>query len=213
MSLPVRIVLADAHPVVRIGFRTLSKEWGDVQIVGEAETGEQAVDQFTRHKPDVLVLDMGIPGIGGMETIHKIMAREPKARILILSFHENAILADRALRDGVFGYISKRCPPDNFHRAILQIAQGRKYIDAEIAQEIALQQVTGGSKPFMNLTEREFTVFLLLAEGRSTADVSKALHLSPNTINTHYHHIKNKLGVSSKAEMTRIAIRHNLFEA
>jgi two-component system invasion response regulator UvrY len=213
VSLPVRIVLADAHPLVRVGFRTLAKEWGDIQLVGEAETGEQAVDQFTRHKPDVLVLDMAIPGIGGMETIHKVMGREPKARILILSFHENAILADRALRDGVFGYISKRSPPENFHRAVMQIAQGRKYIDAEIAQEIALQQVTGGTKPFMNLTEREFTVFLLLAEGRSTAEVSKALHLSPNTINTHYHHIKNKLGVSSKAEMTRIAIRHNLFEA
>jgi len=210
---PLRVLLSDDHSVVRIGFKTMAREWGDVEVVGEAETGEQTVEQFIKLAPDIVVLDISIPGIGGMETIHKIISREPKARVLILSFHENAVLADRALRDGAYGYISKRSSQEMFHNALQQIAGGKKYIDPEIAQEIALQQVTGGSKPFMNLTEREFTVFLLLAEGKTTAQVSKTLHLSPNTINTHYHHIKSKLGVSSKAEMTRLAIRHNLFEA
>ncbi|MBK6355608.1 MAG: response regulator [Betaproteobacteria bacterium] len=207
-----RILLADDHAMVRLGFRCLLEGAG-ATVVGEAENGENAVRLYAELNPDVVVMDVSMPGIGGLAALERLLAWDAKARVLMLSAHNDDIVPVRALRLGARGYLCKRAAPEEFLRAVGQVASDRRYLDPELAQAVALAQLSGSSSPVDTLTEKELAVFMKLAEGRSVNDVAEDFCLSPSTVGTHLYHIKQKLNVQNAAELTLVAVRNGLIEA
>jgi two-component system invasion response regulator UvrY len=209
---PVRVMLVDDHAVVRMGFRLLLEGATDLRVAAEANSGEEAVRNFAEVKPDVVVMDISMPGIGGLEAIDRILAREPQARILVLSAHEDIMHARRVLKAGALGYLTKRSAAEALIDAIRQVAQGKTYLEPSIAQQLALQQLSGNKSPVDMLSEKEFKVFLALAKGKSVAEIAEVMSLSPRTVGTHLYNIKQKLGASNSAELAIMAIRAGLVE-
>jgi two-component system invasion response regulator UvrY len=208
----IRVMLVDDHAVVRMGFRLLLEGAPDIKVAAEAESGEEAVRTFPEIKPDVVVMDISMPGIGGIEAIDRILAREPQARILVLSAHEDAMHARRVLKAGAVGYLTKRSAAEELMQAIRQVAQGKTYLEPTIAQQLAVQQLNGQKSPVDMLSEKEFKVFLALAKGTSVADIAEIMSLSPRTVGTHLYNITQKLGASNSAELALIAMRSGLLE-
>lgn len=208
----IRVMLADDHAVVRMGFRLLLDASPDIRVVAEVESGEEAVRRVPEVKPDVLVLDLSMPGIGGLEALSRILARTPAMKVLVLTAHEDAMHARRVLKAGALGYLSKRSAAEALIQAIRQVQQGRTFLEPAIAQELAVQQLTGERNPVDMLSEKEFKVFLALARGQSVVDIADVMSLSPRTIGTHLYNIKQKLGASNSAELAIIAMRHKLME-
>lgn len=208
----INVMLVDDHAVVRMGFRLLLEGSSDIKVVGEAESGEEACRKFPELRPDVVVMDISMPGIGGLEAIDRILAREPSARILVLSAHEDAMHARRVLKAGAAGYLTKRSAAEALMQAIRQVQQGKTFLEPEIAQQMAMQQVNGERNPLDMLSEKEFKVFLALAKGQSVAEIAEIMSLSPRTIGTHLYNIKQKLGASNSAELAIIAIRAGLID-
>ena len=209
----ITVILADDHAVVRAGFRRLLEEEGDIEVVAEAETGAVCLEEYERCRPDVVVMDIAMPELDGLQALHRFQNRFEEPKVLILSYHEEVVFAERALAEGACGYLSKSAAPELLPKAIRQIAGGGRFLDPDIAQEMALRGKSGEENPLEALSEREFAVFLQLAEGKSANDIAGNLHISPNTVNTHLYRIKRKLGVTGRTELTRLAIRHNLIEA
>jgi two-component system, NarL family, invasion response regulator UvrY len=207
-----RVLLADDHAVVRLGFRLLLEGAG-ASVVGETDNGESAVRFYAETTPDVVVMDVSMPGIGGLAALERLLAWDAKAKVLMLSAHHDDIVPVRALRIGASGYLCKRAAPDEFVRAVGQIAGGRRYLDPELAQTVALAQLSGSANPVETLTEKELSVFLKLAEGRSVNDVAADFCVSPSTVGTHLYHIKQKLNINNAAELTLVAVRNGLIEA
>jgi two-component system, NarL family, invasion response regulator UvrY len=209
----IRVMLVDDHAVVRTGFRLLLQSQPDIEVVGEAESGETACQRYTEIGPDVLVMDIAMPGMGGLEALRRIRARHPHARVLALSAHDDPMHARRALHEGALGFLSKRGAPEALIEAITCVATGRRYIDAGIAQKLVLEDVNGDAKsPIERLSEREFDVFLRLANGATVQKIAEDLKLSGSTVGTHLYNIKQKLGVANQSELTLIAIRHGLIQ-
>jgi two-component system, NarL family, invasion response regulator UvrY len=207
-----KILLADDHAIVRLGFRLLLEGAGAC-VVGEAASGEQALSLYAELAPDLLIMDVSMPGIGGLAALERLRAHHPNARVLMLSAHQDAQIPVRALQAGVLGYLCKRCSPDEFLRGVRAVAGNQRYIDPELAQEIALAQLSGTAHPAQTLTDKEFAVFLKLAHGRSVSDIAGDFHLSASTVGTHLYHIKQKLNASNAAELAVIAMRAGLIEA
>lgn len=203
------LVLADDHAIVRMGFRLLLEGVG-ARVLAEADSGETAQRLFAEHTPDVLVMDLSMPGCGGLSALERILAREPAARVLIASAHADALTAERALKAGAAGYLCKRSAPDELLRAVGLVAAGQTYIDPEIAA--VLRRADRPEHPAEALTDKEFHVFLQLAQGHSVAEVADTFHLSPNTVGTHLYRIKQKLGVQNMAELAMAAVRAGLIE-
>lgn len=208
----IRVLLADDHAVVRLGFRLLLEGAGAI-VVGEAANGEEAIRLYAENQPDLLVMDVSMPGIGGLAALERLLVWEAKARVLMLSAHHDDIVPVRALRLGASGYLCKRAAPEEFLRAVGQVAGGRRYLDPELAQTVALAQLSGSANPVDTLTEKELAVFLKLAEGRSVNDVASDFCLSPSTVGTHLYNIKQKLNVRNSAELTLVAVHNGLIEA
>jgi len=206
------VMLVDDHAVVRMGFRLLLEGSPDISVVAEADNGEEAVRRFSEVKPDVVVMDISMPGIGGLEAIDRILARDPAARILVLSAHEDAMHARRVLKAGAAGYLTKRSAAEELIQAIRQVRQGKTFLEPEIAQQLAVQQLSGNRNPLDSLSEKEFKVFLALAKGQSVQEIADVMSLSPRTVGTHLYNIKQKLGASNSAELAIIAIRAGLVE-
>ena len=207
----VRIVLADDHAVVRLGFRLLLEGVG-ATVVAEAERGEGAIRLYAEHSPDVLVMDVSMPGIGGLAALERLLGVAPKARVLMLSAHEDAIVPVRAMRIGARGYLCKRASPEEFLRAVGEVARDRRYLDPALAQVVALAQLSGTASPVESLTAKELAVFMKLALGRSVGEVAEDFCLSASTVGTHLYHIKQKLQVNNAAELTLVALRNGLIE-
>ena len=208
----IAVMLVDDHAVVRMGFRLLLEGATDLKVAAEANSGEEAVRSFAEVKPDVVVMDISMPGIGGLEAIDRILAHEPQARILVLSAHEDIMHARRVLKAGAQGYLTKRSAAEALIDAIRQVAQGKTYLEPSIAQQLAVQQLSGDRSPVDMLSEKEFKVFLALAKGKSVAEIAEVMSLSPRTVGTHLYNIKQKLGASNSAELAIMAIRAGLVE-
>lgn len=213
MNGKINVVLVDDHAVVRAGFRRLLEEAPDINIVAEADNGESGCQAYFKHKPTVLVMDISMPGIGGLEAVRRIVAKDPQARILMLSMHEDAVFPTRVLQAGAKGYVTKRCVPDVLLDAVRVVAQGGTFIEQKVAQQVALDGLNGGDDAVKKLTEREFEVFRMLAEGGSVNEISKALFLSPKTVATYQTRILRKLGVGNIASLARLAIRKGFINA
>jgi len=210
----IRVMLVDDHAVVRTGFRLLLQSQTDIAVIAEAASGEQACQLYAEMAPAVVVMDLGMPGMGGLEALRRIRARDPHAHVLALSAHDDPMHARRALREGALGFLSKRSAPEALIDAIAAIAAGRRYIDPSIAQKLAIADIDGvAQSPLEQLSEREFEVFLRLAGGATVQKIAEDLKLSASTIGTHLYNIKQKLGVVNQSELTLLAIRHGLMEA
>jgi two-component system, NarL family, invasion response regulator UvrY len=210
----IRVLLVDDHALVRTGFRLLLQAHSETTVVGEADSGESACQRYLELAPDVVVMDLAMPGMGGLEALRRIRAHHPQARVLALSAHDDPAHARRALREGARGFLSKRSAPEALLEAINAVAAGQRYLDAGLARKLALDEVAGaGKSPVERLSEREFEVFVRLAGGASVQRIAEDLKLSTSTVGTHLYNIKQKLGVSNQAELTLIAIRHGLIQA
>lgn len=208
----ISVLLVDDHAVVRTGFRLLLESTPDVRVIAEADCGEAACRRFDETTPDIVVLDLSMPGIGGLETLRRIRARNQSAKMLALSAHDDVMHARRALRQGALGFLSKRTAPETLLEAVRTVAAGQRYIDPRLAQEIALADVDGAASPLELLSEREFEVFMRLANGSAVQRIATELNLSASTVGTHLYNIKQKLQVSNQAELTLVALRAGLIE-
>lgn len=209
-----RVLLVDDHAVVRTGFRLLLQARPDISVAGEADCGEAACQRYLELSPDVVVMDIAMPGMGGIEALRRIRAHDPLARVLALSAHDDPMHARRALREGALGFLSKRSAPEALLEAVAAVGAGQRYIDPRVAQRLALDDIEGtDSSPVKRLSEREFDVFIRLARGASVQRIADELRLSASTVGTHLYNVKQKLGVSNQSELTLIAIRHGLIEA
>jgi two-component system invasion response regulator UvrY len=210
----IRVLLVDDHAVVRMGFRLLLQSVADMSVVAEADSGEAACQLYAELNPDVVVMDLAMPGMGGLEALRRIRARHANAQVLTLSAHDDPMHARRALQEGALGFLSKRGAPEALLEAVTVVAAGRRYLDPVLAQKLALAEFDGGAKsPVERLSEREFEVFVRLAKGATVQRIALDLSLSASTIGTHLYNIKQKLGVANQSELTLIAIRHGLIDA
>jgi len=208
----INVMLVDDHAVVRMGFKMLLETSDDIKVIAEAENGEESIKAYMEHKPDVIVMDITMPGMGGMEAIERILNKEPSAKILVLSAHEDSVHPKRVLNAGAMGYVTKRSAAEELIKAIHAVAVGKKYIEASVAQQMAIQQLSGEENPVDVLSEREFEVFMSLAKGKTTNEIAETLFLSPRTVGTHLYNIKQKLNASNSAEIALIAMRSGLID-
>jgi two-component system, NarL family, invasion response regulator UvrY len=208
----IRVMLVDDHALVRMGFRMLLAD-AQIDVVAEAETGEQACVDYPRVQPDVVVMDLSMPGMGGLEAVRRLLAQDPGARVLVLSAFEDTAHPRRVLRAGALGYLTKRSAPEALIKAVTAVARGQRYVDAGTAQALALAQIEGDTNPEEALSEREFSVFIQLARGQSVARIAETLKLAPSTVGTHLYHVKQKLGASNQSELTLVAMRWGLIQA
>lgn len=209
---PINVMLVDDHAVVRMGFKLLLESDSDVKVVAEAESGEQAIKLYGEYQPDVVVMDITMPGMGGLEAIERILAKDSTARLLVLSAHEDSVHPKRVLNAGALGYLTKRSAPEELIKAIRTVAGRKMYLEASIAQQMAIQQLSGEKNPVDVLSPREFEVFMALAQGKSTNEIAENLCLSPRTIGTHLYNIKQKLNAGNQAEIALIAMRSGLID-
>lgn len=208
----IKILLVDDHAVVRMGFKMLIEAEADIKVIGEAESGEVAVKLFQELKPDIIIMDITMPGIGGLEAIDRIMAKDKNTKILVLSAHEDSVHPKRVLNAGAMGYLTKRSAAEELIKAIKSIQQGKRYLEPNIAQQMAITQLSGETNPVEILSDREFEVFMALAKGKSTNEIADTLCLSPRTVGTHLYNIKQKLNANNSAEIALIAIRCGLID-
>ncbi|GAB7563131.1 UvrY/SirA/GacA family response regulator transcription factor [Methylobacillus methanolivorans] len=208
----IKVMLVDDHAVVRMGFKLLLESDQAIQVVAEAESGEQGIKLYQAHKPDVVVMDITMPGIGGLEAIDRIRAKDEHARILVLSAHEDSVHPKRVLNAGAMGYLTKRSAAEELIKAIHTVASGKMYLEANVAQQMAIQQISGQQNPVDVLSDREFEVFMALAKGKTTNEIAETLSLSPRTVGTHLYNIKQKLNASNSAEIALIAMRSGLID-
>ena len=203
----ISILLADDHEVVRAGYCRLLESTDDLAVVAEAGSGEEAYSRFCELRPDVVVMDLTMPGIGGLEAGQRILAHDRTARILIFSVHENEVMLNRTLDIGVLGYISKRSASQVMIEAVRRVAAGELYIGQEMLPCLVRRKPSADSDLIAGLSRREFEVFRLLAESKSVNDIAGLLSLSPKTVGHHATSVKYKLGISDLAGLTRLAIR------
>ena len=209
---PISVLLVDDHLVVRSGCRRLLERRGRIKVVAETETGEEACELYRTHTPDVVIMDLSLPGMGGMEAARRILAHEPKARILLFTIHNNALLAERAMQGGAMGYITKASSADVIVSAVEKVARGEKVLGPEVAHALALKRIGQEDSPLACLAAREFELFELITWGHSGAEIAQTLHLSPKTVSNYLHRIKQKLDISTTAEMVHLAIRHGIYK-
>ena len=207
------LLLVDDHAVVRSGFKVLLQTWDDVDVVAEANSGEEALPLYTLHRPDVVMMDIAMAGMGGIEASKRLLALDPQVRILALSAHEDSSYAKRALQAGALGYLSKRTAPEVLIDALRMVARHQRFIDPIIAQRMANQRTDSDTQDIDKLSPREFEVVILLAKGHSVLEISQSLGLSASTVGTHLYKVKQKLQLSNQSEMTLLAMRHGLLDA
>jgi len=206
----VTVLLVDDHAVVREGYRRLLERSGDVVVVGEAASAAEAYQVFSLVNPDVVVMDISLPDVSGIEGMRRLLAREPRARILAFSIHDEAIFPNRAFKAGAAGYVTKASAPDVLVAAVRTVARGEVFLSPDIARTLALQSVAGRNGPLEVLSTREFEVLRLLALGHSVHAIADKLCLNYKTVANHQSTIRQKLGAQTPAQLIRIATLNGL---
>jgi len=210
----IRIVLADDHTIVREGLKQLLAASGEFQVVGEAGDGYEVLQRVREATPDVLLLDMSMPGKSGIELIKQIRDEKPTLRILVLTMHEEQQYAIRAIRAGAVGYLTKDSASAQLVSAIRKVASGGLFITPEVAEQLALQAMSHTPQlPHTSLSDREYEVFLLIANGVAITDIAEQLHLSVKTVSTHKARLMQKMGINNQTELIRYAINNGLIDA
>jgi DNA-binding NarL/FixJ family response regulator len=193
--------------VVRAGVRRLLEQEPLFEVIGEAESGEKAYQIFGELKPDVMVMDLSMPGMGGLESIRRILMRYEKAKILVLSMHEDLSFANQALKLGAKGYLIKNALADDLVKSIEIVSNGEVFLSTEIAKKMAMQSISGNQDPVHELSAREFEIFRLLAEGLDIDAIASTLNISSKTVSNYQTMIKQKLDINTPIELIRYAIK------
>lgn len=208
----IRVLIADDHPVVRSGYQRLLEQSGDIRVVADAGDGQAAYTAWVAHEPDVMVTDLSMPS-GGMDLIRRVCQRSDRARVLVFSMHDSAMLVRRALEAGARGYIPKSSSPENLVDGVRTLHAGRRYLAPELPAELLQREPLDEAQRLAALSAREFEVFRLLAQGQSAAECATALKLSTKTVSNHQSAIKDKLGVATSAALVHLAIRHRVIDS
>ena len=209
-SAEISVFLVDDHAVVREGYRRLLERSAGIRVIGEAANAADAYSEFQRLNPDVVVMDISLPGASGIEAMRRMLAREPGAKVLMFSMHEEPIFASRAFQAGALGYVTKASAPEVLVEAVRSVAQGKRYLSQDMAQAIALQSVAGGEAGLDVLSNREFEVMRLLVAGDTLATIAEKLQLSYKTVANHQSLIRQKLGVETHVQLIRLAQRQGV---
>ncbi len=211
MESEIRILLVDHQSLVRSGIQRLLEDDPQFSVVGEASMGEEAVELSRSVKPDVVLMDVQIPGIGGMEATRRICHACPDTGVVVVTVDVSDPFPAQLLEAGASGYLTKHCDVREITDAIRAVARGERYISADIAREMALSMLPGKEQsPFDRLSQREMQVMLMVAQGQSVHDISDLLCLSPKTVSTYRYRLYDKLGVDNDVELTHMAIRHGI---
>ncbi|HEY0975556.1 MAG TPA: UvrY/SirA/GacA family response regulator transcription factor [Solimonas sp.] len=210
----IKIMLVDDHRLVRAGLKRVLQEVADMQVLAEASSGEEALEMMRTQTPDVVLMDINMPGIGGLEATRRAMQRYPGTKIIVVSMHLEEPYPSRMLAAGAAGYLSKDSAADEVVTAIRRVHSGGHYVAADVAGNLAASIVKGpsGASPFDQLSQRETQVMLMVTKGYSTQEISDRLHLSPKTVSTYRYRLFEKLGVNNDVELTRMAMRYGLLE-
>ncbi|UCE02242.1 MAG: response regulator transcription factor [Candidatus Latescibacterota bacterium] len=209
----VRILLAEDHKLVRQALKTLLEPEEDLELVGETGDGMDVMEQVAKHRPDILVLDLMMPGLNGLEVTRRVHQRFPKTRVLVLSMHQDRNYVSKAVQNGASGYVVKHADADDLLRGIRHVAAGRRFFSAPISEwpPESLEPLSSESLDLYDtLTPREKEVLQLVAEGHKNAEIAKLLFRSARTVETHRAHIMGKLGLKNPTDLIRFAIEHGL---
>lgn len=209
-----RILLVDDHPLVRTGLRRLLGDFPELEVSGEAENGEDAFRLCRELQPDLVLMDLKMPGIGGLEATRKISTHFPAIKIIALSAMEDELYASRLLQAGASGYVVKGAPFEEMVKAIRKVMAGQRYLSPLVAEQMALRQFDSGeASPFERLSERELQIALMVVNCHKVADISEQLNLSPKTVNSYRYRLFEKLGIESDVELTHLAIKYRMIES
>lgn len=209
----ISVLLVDDHELVRTGVRRLLEDTPGIDVVGEAATGEEALESVREQRPDVVLMDVNMPGIGGLEATRKLMQMDPNLRVIVCTVHDEEPFPSRLLEAGALGYLTKDCTFEEIVRAIRVVHSGERYICAAIAQRLALSSLPGSQgSPFERLSQREMQVMLMVTQGHNVQAISDRLCLSPKTVSTYRYRLFEKLGVYNDIELLRLAMRHGVIE-
>ncbi len=209
----IKVLLVDDHDLVRAGVKSLLAEQSGIKIVGEAESGETAINIARKTNPQVVLMDVKMPGIGGLEATRKLLRIDPDVKILILTSCDEDPFPSRLLQAGAAGYLTKDCAVDEMVQAIKSVNAGQRYISPVIAQQLALKHLSDSdASPFDVLSERELQVMIMITSGQKVQDISTKLCLSPKTVNSYRYRLFEKLNIHSDVELTHLAIRYGLLD-
>lgn len=210
----ISVLLVDDHELVRAGIRRILEDIKGIKVVGEAQCGEDAVKWCRSNAVDTVLMDMNMPGIGGLEATLKIMRYAPDIKVIMLTVHTENPLPAKVMQAGAAGYLSKGATPQEVINALRSVHAGQRYIASDIAQQMALSQLEPQTEtPFCSLSERELQIMLMITKGKKVNEISEQLNLSPKTVNSYRYRMFSKLNISGDVELTHLAIRHGLFNA
>lgn len=210
MSARLAILLVDDHAVVREGYKRLLEESGRIAVVAEASTGAEAYQRFCELSPDVVVMDIALPGVSGIEALRRIRAHHPDAKVLIFSMYEDVIFVRRALEAGASGYLTKASAPRVLVEAVDTVAAGRRFLSPDVAQSLALHPAGAQLSSHDMLSAREFEILKLLVDGCTVTDIAQQLGLNTKTVSNHQSSIKQKLHAETPAQLMRAAMQLGL---
>lgn len=201
----MKVLIVDDHPIVRSGLRRLLGAEPQLDIA-EAATGPEAIALFRELRPELVILDLNLPGISGLEVLGRLRIENPKARILVISMYDNPLYVARVLEAGARGYVSKNAPPEQILEAVRRVAAGRPYLEHEMAQELAMGNIRPSSHPLSQLSPRDVEILRLLADGGSLTEIAEAIGVSYKTVANHCSQLKAKLGTPRMADLIRVAL-------
>lgn len=210
----IKVLLVDDHDIVRTGIRLVIEKMSGIKIVGECDDGYQALEMVKKEKPDVVLMDVNMPRMSGMEATKKITAIDPYVRIIILTIHAENPYPKQLLDAGANGYLTKGCAAQELESSIKKVYAGQRYVGADIAQQMALSMLPGGQQhsPFDDLTNREMEVMLLLVRGKKAKEIGHILGLNDKTVATYKYRILEKLEIQNDVKLTHLAIRHGILD-
>ena len=210
----IRLMLADDHDLVRTGLKRLLEDINDFEIVAEAVSGDEAVSLARQHEPMVILMDINMPGMNGIDASKKILQRDKAVKIIIVTMSEDESVAQRLLKIGAAGYLTKGSSIKEIEHAIREVIANRRYLTPQIAQQLALASTKSEEEqsPFEDLSEREREVMAMILDGKKTNDISDKLCLSPKTVSTYRYRLYSKLDIQSDVELARLAIRHGMLQ-
>lgn len=211
----ISVLLIDDHKLVRTGIRRILEDSPGIEVIGEADDGEHGVELAQQLDPDVVLLDVSMPGIGGLEATRQLLAQDPSTKVIVVSVHAREPVPGKLLEAGAFGYLTKGCAAEEVVTAVRRVHGGERYLTAEIARALALGAVSGRKStatPFELLSQREMQVMMMVTQGQTIQAISERLQLSPKTVSTYRYRLFDKLCVANDVELTRLAIRHGFVE-
>ena len=209
----IKVMVVDDHELVRTGITRILNDAPGIRVVAEAASGEESIQVATKHKPDVMLMDLSMPGMGGLEATRKLIQLFPAMKVIVVSVHAEEPFPSRMLQAGASGYLTKGCAVEEIISAIKTVAAGERYLGADIAQKLALKMgESGADNPFDSLSSREMQVMLMITQGHKPHAISDKLCLSPKTVSTYRHRLYEKLGVKGDVELARLAMNYGIID-